>query len=256
MQKYNRNDLRFMYINKPNDLAKIFEKAGYTEDYIVNMFNTSKEEIILLRAERILLSLEKDEKLQSSGEKYKIPTRFNVPEAPYLKKDRNQMYNEMNNEIDKKIGETLEQIYSYDEEEFVTAIHRTDLSKNQIINEVFTKGLCYENDPEPDYSNHVQIMNNFPFMLREIKYCNNYKFSQGVVILKIPKKYIGKKQTDEILPLYYKGNDGKTYLRPEFISAYVPVKDRELKDVIFNTKINDIYNKDTIYHMDENIKLK
>ena len=32
MQKYNINDLRFMYINKPNDLAKIFEKAGYTED--------------------------------------------------------------------------------------------------------------------------------------------------------------------------------------------------------------------------------
>ena len=95
MQKYNRNDLRFMYINKPNDLARIFEKAGYTEDYIVNMFNTSKEEIILLRAEKILLSLEKDEKLQNSGEKYKIPPRFNVPEAPYLKKDRNQMYNEI-----------------------------------------------------------------------------------------------------------------------------------------------------------------
>ena len=75
-------------------------------------------------------------------------------------------------------------------------------------------------------------------------------------ILKIPKKYIGKAQTDEILPLYYKGNDGKTYLRPEFISSYVPVKDRKLKDVIFNTKINDIYNKDTIYHIDENIKLK
>ena len=28
MEKYNRNDLRFMYINKPNDLAGIFEKAG------------------------------------------------------------------------------------------------------------------------------------------------------------------------------------------------------------------------------------
>ena len=256
MEKYNRNDLRFMYVNKPNDLAEIFERAGYTEDYIVSMFNTSKEEVILLRAERILLSLEKDEKLQNSNEKYRIPPRFNVPEAPYLKEDRDEMYNEMNNEIDKNIGETLEQIYFYDEEEFVTAIHRTSLSKDQIINEVFTKGLCYENYTEPDYSNHAQVMGNFPFMLREIKYCNSYKFSQGVVILKLPKKYIGKAQTDEILPLYYKGNDGKTYLRPEFISAYVPVKDRELKDVIFNTKINDIYNKDTIYHTDENIKLK
>ena len=30
MEKYNRNDLRFMYVNKPNDLAEIFERAGYT----------------------------------------------------------------------------------------------------------------------------------------------------------------------------------------------------------------------------------
>lgn len=255
MKKYSENDLKFMYINKPNELSNIFKKAGYTDEYIINMFNSAKEEIIILRAQKILLALEKDE-INNEIDKYNIPIKYNIPEASFLKKDREEIYKEMNNTIDKNIGETLEQIYSYNQEEYVTAIHRTSLSKEQIINNIFEQGISYEYDLKPDHCDHVQIIENFPFFLREIKYCNNYKFSQGVVILKIPKKYIGKEKTDELLPLYYKANDGKTYLRPEFVSAYVPVKNEKICDVIFNTKNHNIYNNDTIYHIDDRIKLK
>lgn len=251
MKKYSDEDLKFIYKNRPNELANIFRKAGYTESYIINMLNTSSEDIVLLRVKRILMTLQSEEE-KVDNNKYQIPIKYNVPEADYLKEDRENMYCEMNNSIDKKIGKILEQIYSYEPENYITCIHRTYLPKDQILNNIFVNGIEYGNCNNPYYADHVQPIGNFPYLLREIKYCESYKWSKGTLILKIPKVSVSKEKSKKIIPLYYKGKDGKTYLRPEYISAYVSVENRELKEIILNTKEHKkIYNPDTIFYTDE-----
>lgn len=232
MKEYTKQQLENLYDNEPQELANMFLKAGYNAEYVINMLNKSSKEIIVLRAYKISIALQKENINDSSQEKYQIPIKYNVPEIPEFKEDRDIIYQEMNNKINKEIGEALEQIYSYDEEDYVTAIHRTSLPYEDIISKIFTQGICYDRDTNPYYADHAQVFNNFPFMLRELKYCEDYKMSQGAVILKIPKKYIGKDETDTPLPLYYKGKDGKTYLRPEFICAYVSVRNQKLCDYV------------------------
>ena len=183
--------------------------------------------------------------------KYHIPRKYKKPEIPEFKKDRARIYEEMDYEIDMKVGITLEQLYAYNEEEYFTCIHRTIHDKDSI----FKKGISYGNDDTPEFGNHVQIFQNFPTMLSEIKNCNNYKGSTGCFIIKVPKKDVNRKfANDSSEPIYYKNKDGYTYLRPEFIAAYVPVFEKELKDVELNKySHNDIYEEDTTFYFDQNL---
>lgn len=237
---YTKEDLKKLYKNNPNEIAKIFSKAGYTDEYIEKLFNSASEDVVLLRAEKI------SEKLKIDKEYYNIPIEYKKAEYDFFQDDRNLIYDEMNNSIDLMIGKKIQSLYDYDQENYYTGIHRTINSPNV----VFSKGI---NVRANDLSSHVQIMGNLPLMLREIKNCNNYKGSLGCYIVKIPKKGYKYNGIDPV-PLFYKSEDGELYLRPEFILAYVPVYDRELTDVVFNKENHDIYSEETEFYTDETVK--
>ncbi len=181
---------------------------------------------------------------------FEIPKKFNIPEAPYLKKDRNEIYKDMNYKIDKNIGEILQQLYEYESDKYLIGIHRTASTPK----EIFKSGIIY--DEYPNIHDHVQIFQNFPFMLREIMYAENYKISNGVFIIKVPKSSIKGEKNVDVEPLYYRGKDGKVYLRPEFICAYIPVYKRELLGVELNKYPHNIYDENTEFLLDTNLTEK
>lgn len=180
---------------------------------------------------------------------YHIPKKYKKAEQKYLQKDRNEMYDEMDYTLDKKIGFILEQLYEYKNDEYYIGIHRTCNDKDLIMHD----GLCYGTDKEPYIHDHVQIMKNYPFFLRELKYCESYKGSLGCILVKVPKKDIDPKYKDDTSePIYYVSKDGKSYLRPEYIVGYVDVINRQIKEVELNKfPHNDIYDENTVFLYDE-----
>lgn len=241
MYKYTKEQIEKLYDNDPNIIGQIFLRAGYTDDYITNMFNVSSKEKIVLRATNII------RKLDESDEFYQIPECYKKAEIKELQEDRDDMYNEVNNIINKNTGKILQSLYDYEKDKYIIGIHRTASPPESI----FSSGIKYSK--YPDLYDHVQIFENFPFMLREIMYCEDYKLSRGSYIIKIPKSAI-KGNINEAEPIYYKNKDGNIYLRPEFIAAYVPVNNRKLGDVELN-KLNhdDIYQGAIEFYQDDNV---
>lgn len=95
-----KKELVKLYENKPNELCKIFMKAGYTEDKIIALFqNQSKEEII----NQILTLLEYRQFNEEIKEYYSIPLKYKQCEWEYLKEDVEEDFTEMNHSIDKKL---------------------------------------------------------------------------------------------------------------------------------------------------------
>ena len=245
MDKYiKKEDIENLYDENPNNLSSVFLSAGYNEDYVQKMFNSASKEVIVIRAMKILEKIN-EEKILKDDDLYQIPKKYNVPENKFLKDDRNDMYIEMNNSISKKTGEILQSLYDYDSDEYVIGIHRTASDVNQI----FSKGIIYKN---LDLYDHVQLFSNFPFFLREIKYCESYKFSRGCFIIKIPKKDV-KGLIENANPIFYKNKDGNIYLKPDFICAYVPVHNRNIGNIILNTENHDIYYNNTEFYYNEQI---
>ena len=204
--------------------------------------------------------------------KYNIPIKYIEAEASFLQEDRCRTYSQMTNKIDKQIGETLQQLYDYRELGYAIGIHRTAATPN----ELFEKGLNYRDDNT--FAEHVQRMDNFPVLLSEISICEGYKISNGVFISIVPRasivklkdhekeklksKYIEvykdkwEEEYNKIItpqPIYYKNKDGNIYLRPEYINAYVPVSNKELKSVEFNTHSHNIYDESTEFIYEEDI---
>ena len=159
--------------------------------------------------------------LEEQRNKYEIPERYKKAEVPFLQKDRNDMYEEMNYKIDKEIGEILQQLYDYESDKYSIGIHRTA----SIPKDIFKEGIKY--DDYPNIHDHVQIFDNFPFMLREISHAEGYKVSNGAFIIKVPKTSIkGKKDSHATIPqkkgsdwsyieLYQEINTGDWYYRRE-----------------------------------------
>ena len=179
---------------------------------------------------------------------YTIPKKYKKAEIKMLQKDRNEIYNEMNNSIDKIIGETLQSLYDYKNDEYLIGIHRT----NSNMNDFFSKGIVVRS---PEFDSHVQVFKNFPFFLREIKYCESYKMSTGCFIVKVLKRDVRNEcKNKETKPIYYIDGDGLIRLRPEFIVAYVPVENRKLKEIILNNQNHNIYNENTKFIYDDNVR--
>lgn len=238
MTKYSKEKLEKLYNKSPNKLAKIFLSKNYSSEEIEKMFNSKTKEEIITQAMDIINSIEL----------YPIPIKYKKAELPELQEDRDDMFDFVNNKIDKKIGETLEALYNYESDKYMIGIHRTASLKESI----FEKGIKF--DEAPYIHDHVQMFNNFPFMLREIMLCENYKFSRGCFIVKIPKESIkGTEETAE--PIYYKNKDGNIYLRPEFICAYVPVENKKIQNIEFNNLIHDkIYDEAPMFYQDDSAK--
>ena len=243
MLKYTKDQIEKLYDENPNTIGKIFLSAGYNEDYIEKMLNNSKKDIVVLRTMKII------EKLQETNDFYEIPEKYKKAEIPDLQEDRNNIYNEVNNIIDVETGKILEQLWNYENNNYMIGIHRTASPADSIL----SKGIEYSE--YPNIHDHVQMFENFPFRLREIMHCENYKLSNKCFIIKVPKSSI-KGNIDNAEPIFYKNSDGKIYLRPEFIAAYVPVQDKKLRKVRLN-KLNhdDIYNVATEFYQDENVTI-
>ena len=153
---------------------------------------------------------------------YHIPRKYKKAEAKILQDDRDDMYNEMDNSIDNITGLTLQGLYDYKSDDYIIGLHRTASEKDDILK----NGIVMRGN---ELTMHVQPFRNFPFLLREIKYCESYKMSNGCFIVKIPKKDVYQKDMDKTTePIYYKDQDGNIRLRPEFVAAYVPVNNREI----------------------------
>ena len=121
---------------------------------------------------------------------YHIPRKYKKAEVPDLQDDRNEMYEEMDGSIDNIIGLTLQGIYDYKSDDYVIGLHRTASEKDDILK----NGIVMR---DTELTMHVQPFKNFPFFLREIKYCESYKLSNGCFIVKIPKKDVYAKDADE-----------------------------------------------------------
>ncbi|MBP3635184.1 MAG: hypothetical protein J6J17_01820 [Bacilli bacterium] len=238
--KYTKEELEKIYDNNPNLIAKMFLNAGYREDYVIGMFNDQTKDAIITQAQKISEILSK--------EVYHIKEKYKKAELPFLQDDRNHMYEIVNNKIDKITGETLQQLYDYESDKYIIGIHRTA----SLPEEIFSKGIKFDSDN--DYTNHVQKMDNFVFMLAQIMYCEDYKLSRGVFIIKLPKSSV-EKNNENAYPIYYKANDGKLYLRPEFVCAYVPVNNKILGNVIFNNhNYDNLYDQTTEFFLDESVE--
>lgn len=250
---YTKEELEKIYDTDPNKLAEILKGFDWTEENIIHFLNcTTKDRIISMIRYNQLYDKIDDQKIE---EYYEIPEEYKKAEFDFfqdgvnvIQEDRNQMYDEMNNSIDKMTGKKLQALYDYENEEYAIGIHRTSAD----FDEILEKGIKFRCDIEID--SHVQMFENFPFMLHQIKHCEGYKFSRGCIIVKVPKKSI-KGNIKEAEPIYYKGEDGEFYLRPEYIAAFVPVKNKKIGDVLMNEYSHDnLYNEETEFFFDAKLE--
>lgn len=243
---YSKKQLEEFYENDINKLCAIFIESGFTNDKITEYFNVMPKEEIIKQAMRLQVIIDNnDNELKDA---YTIPEKYKKAEAEFLQDDRNQMYDTMNNTIDEMTGKTLETLYDYESDKYYIGIHRTASP----FDEVFEKGIEYQNGT--DIHDHVQIFKNFPFMLHQIKHCGEYKMSNGSFIVKVPKTSI-EGNINDATPLYYRGENGKVYLRPEYIAAYVPVYNQKIGKVIMNdSPHNNLYTEDTEFFYDERLE--
>lgn len=147
--------------------------------------------------------------------------------------------------MSEELGMELDSLFK--DETYSIGIHRTGYNNmsDEMIKEIFNKGLINNGHimqggitGAQDLEKTVSIFNEFTVFNGQLKAAHGYKGSQGCVIVKIPKSYLGK--TDgKIEPIYYL-NEGGTKLLPEFIYGYVPVdKEGKLGEIQHNPKYKD-----------------
>lgn len=261
MFEYTNEEINKLYDTNPNELVKVFENVGLKSDQIELLFNGSTKEQVVTMAKDII----RNEKIASfkPTEFYEIPKKYKKENRKYkaFKKEINEVYDKINGTINKKTGEILEQIYNYDSDNYIIGIHRTGL--NNFEDTIFKKGICYNSSNgyggyntldiyDPYLYDHVQKFENFVTLLSEIKKCENYKGSKGCIITKIPKT--GISECNNPTPIYYIAKDGNLYLKPEYICAYIPVRNKVIGECIFNKSQNNIYNNDTEFVYDNTCK--
>lgn len=170
--------------------------------------------------------------------------------------------------ISEELGEELDKLF--DDEEYVIGIHRTGYNymSPEMINEILNKGLInnghmmqggFENGLDIDRT--VTLFNHpdeFPIFMGQLKAAHGYKDSQGIIVVKIPKSYLGQKE-GEIRPIYYK-HDGSNKLLPEFIYGYIPTdQNGVLGDIVRNPNYkdkHDLISENLLYESSAEIKLK
>ncbi|MBQ2946541.1 MAG: hypothetical protein IJE04_01645 [Bacilli bacterium] len=140
----------------------------------------------------------------------------------------------------------------FEDKDYVIGIHRTGYNDmdQQMIDNIFNKGLINNGHIMQggmagnfDIEKTVSIFPDFTVLNGQLKAAHGYKGSQGCIIVKIPKSYLGKSD-GPIEPIYYK-HDNVTKLLPEFVYGYVPVdKEGRLGDLNRNPNYKDIHNLD------------
>ena len=152
--------------------------------------------------------------------------------------------------MSEELGMELDRLFSDDD--YIVGIHRTGYSivDEEMLNEIFNGGLINNGhimqgamSGNLDIENTVSFYTDFPVLVDQLKKSFGYKNSQGSIIIRIPKSYIGKKD-GEIKPIYYKTN-GIVRLLPEFVYGFVPVdSEGKLGKIIRNPNYSDLHELD------------
>lgn len=150
--------------------------------------------------------------------------------------------------IDKTLGEELQSII--DSEDYVLGIHRTGCTritpdiKDYNLKNIFSHGLYNNgdfmsgaNNGKYDIEKTVSLIRDPLFLGMTLKTVDDYKNSNGCVVVKIPKSYIGEK-SGNIMPIYYLENS-LVRLCPEFIYGYIPVVNHRAEKIIRNPNYKD-----------------
>lgn len=154
--------------------------------------------------------------------------------------------------MSEELGRELDSLFQ--DKDYVIGIHRTGYNymDDNMINSIFNKGLINNghmmqgaNVGSQDMEKTVSLFNDFVILNGQLKAAHGYKGSQGCVIVKIPKSYLGKSNGD-IKPIYY--IDGSiTKLLPEFIYGYIPVdKEGKLGEIQHNPNYSDTHNLNNV----------
>ena len=165
---------------------------------------------------------------------FKTP-RHKIQNGHDLIEDYEEIYEKMQYQIPKAIGQELEIFFAPDDQYFV-GIHRTNLPLASVYNNIFNNGLMGRST---DITSTVQSMPYFPMMLREIIRCNGWKNSTGCILIKIPRNIK--------FPIHFMGNHPYNssevpFLLPEYIYGYVSVHNQQITSFAKNPLYRDTHN--------------
>lgn len=152
--------------------------------------------------------------------------------------------------MSEELGMELDSLF--EDENYAIGIHRTGYNymDQKMIDNIFNEGLINNGHIMQggmagnfDIEKTVSIFRDFTVLNGQLKAANSYKGSQGCIIVKIPKSYLGKAD-GPIEPIYYK-HDNVTKLLPEFVYGYIPVDNEgRLGEINRNPKYKDVHNLD------------
>ena len=154
--------------------------------------------------------------------------------------------------MSQELGEELDGLFLDDN--YMVGIHRTGYTPidDLTIDKIFNEGLINNGhimsggmDGTQDIEKTVSLFYDFPVLNGQLKAAHNYKGSEGCIVVRIPKSYLGKEE-GEIKPIYYK-KDSYVRLLPEFIYGYIPTdKNGVLGEIIRNPNYKDVHNLDNV----------
>lgn len=147
--------------------------------------------------------------------------------------------------MDSDVGKEIESLF---EEGYAVGIHRVGYTiiNDSVLSNIFNHGLYNNGDvmssgavgSNLNINKTVSFCKNILTMIGSIKSCEGYKKSQGCIIIKIPKSFIGMGD-GVVQPIYYKDNNSQIRLLPEFIYGYIPVIDKQVYNIIHNPNYKD-----------------
>lgn len=159
--------------------------------------------------------------------------------------------------MSQELGEELDNMFL--DNRYIVGIHRTGYTymDSDTINKIFNEGLINNGHimsggmaGTQDIEKTVSLFYDFPILNAQLKAASGYKGSEGCILVKIPKSYIGK-EDGEIKPIYYK-KDASIRLLPEFVYGYIPVdKNGKLGEIIHNPNYKENHNLDNVNLMYE-----
>ena len=146
------------------------------------------------------------------------------------------------------VGKKLEEIF---DDDYEILIHRTGYTRvtESILYDVFNNGLINNGDSMQGvgsfYTNErtktLSQITDMMLMVGSVKTAHNYKGSDGVFIVKIPKSYVDRTTPGEVKPIYF-ANGSEQRLLPEYIYGYLPVNDGVVGELIENPNYKDNHN--------------
>lgn len=149
--------------------------------------------------------------------------------------------------ITNEVANELKDICDF--ENYVIGVHRTGYSNvtPEFLDDVFHNGLINNGHSmhgvQNDYINlerTVSIVSDFTLLVGVLKTGHNYKSSQGMFLVKIPKEDMNE-NNDSRKPIYF-NSDIAPRLLPEYIYGYIPSdRDGNITKIIHNDNYKDAH---------------